>query len=277
MGHGDYVFRDWQDGKEVYERMRDSHFTAYSEFGVPAPASVEVLKKIIPENELWPPKEGTSWESHNAFKAWMGNTWLMNDMLANYFGPAKNLEELVEEGQLVQGEGYKAIFEEARRQKPHCAMALNWCFDEPWPCAANNSIVSYPDIPKAGYYDVKNACRPFCASATISKFKWAEGDEFSTRVWILNDLYTTAPGGNLIVKLIVGDKTVELLRWEYPSLAANTNIEGPVTPYFKLPSWKTKRFKLVIEVEGKPEISSEYTMLYHTQPKTENDWPVPVE
>ena len=27
-------------------------------------------------------------------------------------------------------------------------MALNWCFNEPWPAVANNSILQYPALPK---------------------------------------------------------------------------------------------------------------------------------
>jgi beta-mannosidase len=262
MAHGHYVFRDWDTGEEVYARMKRSHYTAYTEFGMPAPASVEILKKIIPENELWPPKEGTSWDSHHGFKAWIGETHLVKDMLASYFGPAKNLEELVEEGQLLQGEGFKAIFEEARRQKPYCAMALNWCFNEPWYCAANNSIVSYPDTPKPGYYEVSKACRPFCASATLTKFKWTDREEFSTKLWLLNDLPEAVPGGKITVKLVAGDKSMEIMKWEYPKLTANTNMEGPVTAPVRLPSWNTSRIKLVVEIEGKPEYSSEYTILY---------------
>ncbi|NJK96849.1 MAG: hypothetical protein HC905_19760 [Bacteroidales bacterium] len=159
MGHGHYVFRDFDTKEEVYARMQKAHFTAYTEFGMPGPSSVEVLKQIIPEKELWPPKPGTSWESHHAFKAWVGNTWLMEDMLADYFGQAVNLETLVQQGQLMQSEGYKAIYEEARRQKPYCSMALNWCFNEPWPTAANNSIVNYPALPKPAF-QVSERCMP---------------------------------------------------------------------------------------------------------------------
>ena len=61
---------------------------------------------------------------------------------------------LVANGQLLQCEGYKAIYEEARRQKPYCSMALNWCFNEPWPTAANNSIINWPNIPKPAFYAV---------------------------------------------------------------------------------------------------------------------------
>jgi beta-mannosidase len=70
MGHGHYVFRDFDSGEEVFARMSRAQFTTYTEFGMPAPASVEVLKTIIPPDELWPPAPGKSWESHHAFKAW---------------------------------------------------------------------------------------------------------------------------------------------------------------------------------------------------------------
>jgi len=125
MGHGHYVFRDLQTGIEVYNWMNSATGTAYNEFGMPGPSPVEILKTIIPENELFPPEKGTSRESHHAFNAWVGDTWLCKDFLAAYFGKPNSLEELVEQGQWIQCEGYKAIYEEARRQKPYCAMASN--------------------------------------------------------------------------------------------------------------------------------------------------------
>jgi beta-mannosidase len=267
MAHGHYVFRDWSTQEEVYSRMERSHYTAYTEFGMPGPSSPDILRKIIPADELWPPREGTSWQSHHAFKAWIGDTHLVMDMLTDYFGPSSSLEELVERGQLLQGEGFKAIYEAARRQKPYCSMALNWCFNEPWYTAANNSIVSYPNAPKAAYYEIRNACRPFCASAEIKKFKWQAGDEFITRVWLLNDLPAESPGGKIRIRIIAGRDEMELLRWEYDGIEANTNLKGPETKPFILPEWKVKRFRLVVEVADKPEFGSEYTLLYKPSAK----------
>ncbi len=79
----------------------------------------------------------------------------MKGMIDAYFGQARDLAELVDNGQLLQAEGYKAIYEEARRQKPYCSMALNWCFNEPWPTAANNNIVGYPNEPKPAFCAVR--------------------------------------------------------------------------------------------------------------------------
>jgi beta-mannosidase len=266
MAHGHYVFRDWENGEEVYARMALAHNTAYTEFGVPAPSSVEVLKKIIPSEELWPPKPGTSWQSHHAFGAWVGDTWLMQGMIDDYFGKAKNLEELVANGQLLQAEGYKAIYEEARRQKPYCTMALNWCFNEPWPTAANNSLINWPNEPKPAFYAVKQSCRPFLASARIVKFQWKEDEEFTSDIWLLNDLPESVKGGTVHVKLKAGQEELHLLSWKFNDLEANLNFAGP-TIRTNLPAWSADRFELIVEVEGHPEYTSAYTMLYKSVSK----------
>jgi len=265
MAHGNYVFRDLQTKEEVFSSMARARYTAYTEFGMPAPASVEVLKTIIPKDELWPPKPGTSWESHHAYKAWVGNTWLCQDIIEDYFGVSNSLEELVANGQLMQGEGYKCIYEEARRQKPYCAMAVNWCYDEPWPTAANNSLLSYPAIPKPGFYAVKNACRPVLASAKFSKFKWTEGETFFADIWMLSDLPKDVSAGKVTIKIRTGTSEMTLLNWEFNAVKANTNQSGP-TVRCKLPAWKTDRFKVILEVEGHPEYKSEYTLAY--QPRS---------
>jgi beta-mannosidase len=249
-----------QTGEEVFKRMERAHFTAYTEFGMPSPASVEVLRSIIPENELWPPKPGTSWESHHAYNAWVGNTWLMQDMIEDYFGKSASLEELVSHGQLIQGEGYKCIYEEARRQKPYCSMALNWCYNEPWPTAANNSLLSYPNIPKPGFYQVRNACRPVLASATISKFKWSPGELFITRVWMLSDKPEKLKAGILKVTIVSGDKLLVLGTWDFGSLEPNRNLKGPEFSVI-LPELLPGIFKLILEVEDSPELNSEYILI----------------
>jgi len=261
INHGHYVFRDMKNNEEVFQWMPRAHATAYCEFGVPALSSVEVLKTIIPTNELWPPKPGTSWESHHAFKAWTTNTWLMPDVLLYYFGEAKNLETMVANSQLLQAEGYKCIYEEGRRQKPYCSMVMNWCFNEPWPTAANNSIVSYLNIPKPAFYAVKNACRPFLASARLNKFQYLEAEEFTADIWILNDLPNETQAGKVKVKIVAGNSESVLLNWDFQTLKANTNLAGP-TIRLKLPHWEVDRFKLVLEVEGHPEFNSEYTLLF---------------
>jgi beta-mannosidase len=260
MGHGHYVFRDFTSGEEVFARMNRAHCTAYTEFGMPAPASAEILKTIIPPAEIWPPEPGGSWESHHAFKAWVGNTWLMQDMIEDYFGKSSSLEELVARGQFLQGEGYKYIFETARRQRPYCSMALNWCYNEPWPTAANNSLVSWPNIPKPGFYQVRDACRPVLASSTLRKFVWKPGEPFVTRVWILNDSPDKVKNGRLKVMLSQGNDKTEVGIWDFGEVKPNENLKGPEFVVF-VPAWAQGLFKLELEVEGREELNSAYTLL----------------
>ncbi len=263
MGHGHYKFR-YETGEDVLEAMQKASNTAYTEFGVPSPSSVEQLKSFIPDDELYPPKPGTAWESHHAFHALSPEMWLMEDHLDHYFGPHQSLEELVENGQLLQSEGYKGIYEEARRQKPKCAMALNWCYNEPWPTAANNSIVMYPDKPKPAYYAVQAACRPVLASARIPKFVWHEHEWFEPELWMLNDSYAALESGRIEAYLTVGDGERELLlAWDFAELQPNANRRGPTARY-RLPVTASGAMKLELIVVGRPEWSSEYTTLYRS-------------
>ncbi|RPJ59293.1 MAG: hypothetical protein EHM23_14545 [Acidobacteria bacterium] len=143
--HGGYQFR-LKNGSEVFQYFPRAHYTAYTEFGVPGPAGTDLLKEILPPGELFPPRPGSHWRHRHAFRAWDGSpdSWLELWCIEHYFGKPANLEQLVEWGQWLQSEGLKCVFEEARRQKPVCSMALNWCFDEPWPACANNSLISWP-------------------------------------------------------------------------------------------------------------------------------------
>ena len=56
-------------------------------------------------------------------------------------------------------------------------------------------------------------------------------------------------------------RSVEVMKWDTPALPANENVAGPIVR-FRLPNWQHGMFKLLLEVEGKPEYNSEYTLLY---------------
>lgn len=261
MGHGHYVFRDPGSGEEVFSIMNSARKTAYTEFGMPSPSSVDILKSFIPKNELWPPAPGGIWESHHAYNAWVGDTWLMQDMIEDYFGKSRNLEELVKHGQILQSEGYTAIFEESRRQKPYCSMALNWCYNEPWPTAANNNLISFNGELKPAFWAVSKACRPQMASARNYKFVWQEGELFRTELWMLNDRYEKLEPGIVRAKLFSGLEVIELGEWKHGGAGENSNLQGPCLERV-LPRLNQDRFTLKLEVEGQPGQNSSYLFLY---------------
>jgi beta-mannosidase len=227
MGHGDYRFRN--AGRDVFQTFQQASCTAYSEFGCPGPSPVPYLRAIIPEHELWPPRPGTSWETHHGLNAWEADetTWLCTSIIEAYFGPQDTLDGLVRLGNWLQCEGLKSVFEEARRQQPRCSMALNWCFNEPWPTAANESIINWPAEPKPAYASVALACRPVMASARIPRFQWLAGEEFGAEVWLLNDTAEEQPGGAVSVELASGGRRWSLGSWEFPRLRPLGALAGP--------------------------------------------------
>jgi beta-mannosidase len=263
VGHGDYRFRD-DTGREVHQIFAPARNTAYTEFGCPGPSPVAYLERFIPPAELWPPREGTAWETHHAFHAWWpADSWLFSSVSAHYFGESPDLPTLVARGEWLQCEGYKVLFEEARRQKPHSAMALNWCYNEPWPTAANNSIIAWPAEPKPAYFAVAAACRPVMASAQIPRFSWSPGEKFEAELWLFNDSPDRLAAGRLTAFIEVGAQSISVLTWEYPKAEANHHVRGPRLECV-LPAG-ADRFTLRLVVAGETGRDSAYVMPLRAQ------------
>jgi beta-mannosidase len=264
MGHGHYVFRDPNSGEEAWQLFQQADCTAYTEFGVAGPAPRTVLESFLPPDERFPPRPGTAWEAHHAFGVWMPSSHLYLGVIEHYFGPCANLDELIECGQLLQGEGYKGLFEEARRQKPTAAMALNWCLNEPWPTAANNSLISYPCVPKPALAAVREACRPTLASARVRKFSWQAGEWFDPELWLLHDGPEGISPGTLEAWLRAPDGgETRLLTWEFSELPPNTNQRGPRVQV-RLPAFDGgggARFQLLLRCRENPALDSAYTLI----------------
>jgi beta-mannosidase len=267
MGHGDYRFRD-DKGRDIFQIFQGAANTAYSEFGCPGPSPVAYLKTFIPESELWPVLPGTSWETHHAFNAWETepSSWLCTAIIEHYFGKASSLEQLVARGEWLQAEGYKSVFEEARRQSPRCSMALNWCYNEPWPSAANNSIINYPAAPKPSYYAVQAACRPLLASARIPKFQWNAHELFSAELWLLNDAPAAQTGGELVATLECDGRSTELLRWSFAALTPQQTLAGPSVRVV-LPDTDSGEFTLILSIARHANWNSKYRLSLRPAPR----------
>ena len=259
MGHGGYTFYDPYAKADVFTLFQNSHCTAYTEFGVPGVTNLDDLKKIIPEDELFPIRNMGSWRLHHAFGAWGAERWLCMDVLEQYAQePLDAIEKVVAQAEWLQCEGYKAIFEEARRQAPYCSMAINWCYCEPWITAAGNSLITYPVKTKPAYYAVQSSLRPVLASARIPRFDWNAGECFHAELWLLNDAPEAAKE---TIKVSVRLNGVEypLLTWETGDVEANHNKIGP-TVNWVLPDVDATEFTLCLSTDS--GASSEYRLCY---------------
>ena len=264
MGHGGYTFYDPDAKCDVFTLFQQSGCTAYTEFGVPGVTDLENLRKIIPEDELFPIRDMGSWRLHHAFGAWGAERWLCMDVLNMYAQePMDTIEKVIAQAEWLQCEGYKAIFEEARRQAPYCSMAINWCYCEPWITGAGNSLITYPTCAKPAYYAVKSALRPVMASARIPRFDWKAGDCFRAELWLLND--SAMPACETVKASIKLDGVeYELFTWNTGEVNANTNKIGP-SVNFVLPDADATEF--VLRLEAGPDASSEYRLCYRRSEK----------
>lgn len=266
MAHGHYQNYDEEKQAEFISSLVRAENTAYTEFGSPSAASPEYIQNYIsaddyaqcsPENEVW--------TTHHAFGAWRTDTWLRKAEADYYFGGYESIEDLCEKTQFIQAMCYRSYFEEMRRQWPHCSMALNWCFNEPWPTFANNSLISWPDLPKPGYYAVQAALRPQLASMGIDRHLWWAGDIFHGEIWILNDALSEIDPTSIEISYGIGDEAPTL--WgtlQVQRIAGQSNcLCGSVS--FPLPANRTDKIHLWLKVSGHREMDSEYTYLFRSR------------
>jgi beta-mannosidase len=221
---------------------------------------------IRDRDQLWPVrKQSAVWRAHHAFGAWCEGepgSWLYPDTAERFFGKATSIEQLVAQLQLLQAQGYKAIYEEARRQKPFCSAVACWVFNEPWPAAANNSLVAWPNHPKPAYFAVKEANRPVMLSARIPRFDWARGATLTVTLFLLNDLPIDIPVMQVRVSLVSGSgEVLEVYKWKCPGAHAGRHSAGPEVSA-RVPNWDGLTFELVLDVVEHPDYSSRYTLAF---------------
>jgi len=261
--HGPYETVDLSTNMETWTLFQHSAYTAYCEFGAgSAMPPVEILRSFIPPEALFPVSNHPAWVAHHAVSAELKPYHLHPETVESYFGPSASLEELVERSQFLQAEGLRGDFEEVRRQKMEASLAINWCFNEPWPNAANLSIIAWPDTPKPALNRVGEALRPVLASARIRKMKWSAGELFDPELWILSDSPDPLPAGRVEAWLNLGDEKIFLLEWRYPDLQPATNLKGPKIQ-FTFPFTTARRFQLALIAPENAKMDSVYTLLIY--------------
>ena len=143
-------------------------------------------------------------------------------------------------------------------------MAINWCYNDPWETAGNQSIIAYPTIKKQSYEAVKQACRDVLASARFAKFTWKPNEKFTGKTFVLNDSYKSYEPMTINIKVEFDGKVQHVRTVKSKEVKPNEN-QFVGNYEFVIPNLgkEIRRFKLILEVEGKPEFSSEYSFVYY--------------
>ena len=147
-GHGPYTVQ----GPSYYFANSNENF--HSERGMPNLPSVESIKKMIPEENLWP--IDVMWGLHDftSGSAQNGNAFQTQ---ARLYGEYNSLEEFSKRAQLVNYENHKALMEGPSMSKGNAM--LMWMSQSAWPSMVWQTYDYYYDT-NAGYFGVKAGNQP---------------------------------------------------------------------------------------------------------------------
>ncbi|WP_111708195.1 glycoside hydrolase family 2 protein [Lutibacter citreus] len=171
------------EGSNNMERFfMKKDFAAVPELAISSCPNVESIKKFIPEDELWPP--GPSWGHH-----WTDfDTFRTLNFDALNTQATGSMQEFVDATQMAQGIIFQYGLEYFRRRKPKTSAIcichyITFAPDMKW------GIVDYYQQPKISYDYVKMAYQPLLISLQHNKRRWLPGEEFTGKLWVVNDFY----------------------------------------------------------------------------------------
>ena len=257
--HGPYDMVDIY-GVECLTTVVNSNGTAFTEFACGAPCELDYIKTFMPDEALDNSFEHKMWEKrHAVIKGWTKSRWLDVETIKSISGCSDNFEQILHFGNEIQCIMYKGMFEAVRRKWPYSSMCMNWCYNEPWPTAAGNSLINYPNIKKPCYYAVRTAIKDTKLSAEFLKVSWQAGDEFNCTAWLLNDSKLTVKEGRAVISAVFDGRETILGEWEYPKTLPHQNSKG-LALKFRLPRTKSGRFTLKICSCDNEELSDSYEL-----------------
>ncbi len=159
----------------------------WNEYGSSGASSLETLKRIMPEESLWPVSlSDPYWIWHKGVNAYGPENWLAPSQYTRLFGQLPDLETTIRCSQFVQAEGLRYANQSHRRNKWHRSAFASWTLNEPWPNAAHGCLVEYYGTPKMAYYYAKKSCAPVDVSCVYSSLVISQEKPLDVEVWVSN-------------------------------------------------------------------------------------------
>ncbi|OYQ37300.1 glycoside hydrolase family 2 [Niveispirillum lacus] len=182
-GSGPYNYRE----PETYFTEHAPGFSV--ELGTPSFPTIEALKATMPETELWPISD--SWAYHDWHQTGNGAVQTFMDAMAIKFGAATSLEDFERKAQMLNYEGYRAIFEgmNAGLWTKHSGRML-WMTQPAWP-STMWQILTHDYDTHGAFYGVKKASEPVHAQLDLPDH----------RITLVNNTRTPLKGLTLVTKV----------------------------------------------------------------------------
>ena len=119
---------------------------------------LESLKKMIPEDKLWPINE--YWDRHCTTSGTAMNSMdELTKTINAIYGEAECLNDYVRKGHAVDYDATRAMFEAFRVNTPVSTGIVQWMLNSAWPSIYWQQYDWY-GVPCAAYYGTRKACEP---------------------------------------------------------------------------------------------------------------------
>lgn len=116
-------------------------------------APIESLRKMMPEEDLWPISESWNIRLHNRFYP------DAREALFSRYGEPGGVEEYSMKSQLLQKEAVRAMYEAFARNKYRSSGIIYWMYNSAWP-SLYWQLYDYYLTPNGAFYGAKKACEP---------------------------------------------------------------------------------------------------------------------
>lgn len=117
--------------------------------------SLESIKKMIPEDKLWP--INTAWDYHCTHSAVAFKNLDVNTlMIDNRYGKAKDLNEYLMKSDVLGYEAMSGMFEGFRARIPKTTGIIQWMLNSAWP-SFYWQLYDYYSLPTSSYYATRKA------------------------------------------------------------------------------------------------------------------------
>jgi len=118
---------------------------------------IESIKKMIPEDQLWPPANDM-WNYHSGRKDFNSVSVYLKALNTRY-GQAKNLEELTLKAQIMNYEAMRPMFEAFVINRKIATGVVQWMLNAPWP-EFYWQLYDYYLMPNGAYFGTQKAGQP---------------------------------------------------------------------------------------------------------------------
>jgi len=145
----------------------------------PAPPPIESLRRMLPEDHLWP--IDSVWDYH-AGGGQFKNLHVFNEALDKRYGKSASVEEYARKAQMMAYETHRAMFEAYGRNKYTSTGVIQWMLNNAWPGMIWH-LYDWYLRPGGSYFGAKKANEPLHA-----QYDYAERS-----VVVVNSNYSAVP------------------------------------------------------------------------------------